>query len=157
MVRLYPKSGVAEILIVGYGNDLRSDDGAGRVVASRIEAMDLPGVVVRSQSQLTPELALLVTRADLVVFVDADVNREEMTLLPVQSGERGSPSMSHYTDPASLLLLARDLGREPLHAYTVSIPASNLELGFDLSPTTARAVEEAVDSIVGIVMQHQSE
>ena len=65
MVRLYPKSGVAEILIVGYGNDLRSDDGAGRVVASRVEAMDLPGVVVRSQSQLTPELALLVTRADL--------------------------------------------------------------------------------------------
>jgi hydrogenase maturation protease len=148
---------VAEILIVGYGNDLRSDDGAGRVVASRIEVMDLPGVAVKSQSQLTPELALDIAQADVVVFVDANVICEEVTLLPVRTGERGSPSMSHHTDPAALLLLARDLGREPLHAYTVSIPASNLELGFDLSSPTAAAVEEAVDSIVGIVSQHQSE
>ena len=157
MVRLCPKFGVAETLIVGYGNDLRSDDGAGRVVASRIEAMDLPGVIVRSQSQLTPELALLVTRADLVVFVDADVNHEEMTLLPVQSGERGSPSMSHHIDPAALLLLARGLGREPPQAYTVSIPANNLELGFDLSQITATAVEEAVAAIMKIVSQHENE
>jgi hydrogenase maturation protease len=148
---------VAEILIVGYGNDLRSDDGAGRVVASQIEAIDLPGVAVKSQSQLTPELALDITQADLVVFVDADVNRKEMAVLPVQAGERGSPSMSHHTDPAALLLLARDLGREPPNAYAVSIPASNLELGFDLSSTTATAVEEAVDAIVRIVSQHQSE
>lgn len=156
MARLCLKSGVAEILIVGYGNDLRSDDGAGRVVAARIEEMDLPGVAVRSQSQLTPELALHVTHAELVIFVDADVNRRGMALLPVQAGERGPPSMSHHTDPAALLLLARDLGREPPNAYTVSIPATNLELGFDLSSTTATAVEKAVDAIVGIVTEHQS-
>jgi hydrogenase maturation protease len=142
---------VVEILVVGYGNDLRSDDGAGRVVASRIEAMDLPDVVVRSQTQLTPELSLAITRADVAVFVDADVDREELTVLPVQPGDRRPQSMSHHTDPAALLLLARDLGREPPHAYTVSIPATNLELGFELSPTTAAAVEEAVEDIVGIV------
>lgn len=150
-----PKFGVAEILIVGYGNDLRSDDGAGRVVASRIEAMDLPGVLVRSQSQLTPELALDIARADVVVFVDANVDCKEMAVHPVQAGERGAQSMSHHADPAALLLLAGALGRVPPRAYTVSIPATSLELGFDLSPATAVAMEEAVEAIVGIVSMHQ--
>ena len=154
-MRYCPKSGVVEILIVGFGNDLRSDDGAGRVVASRIEAMDLPDVDVRSQSQLTPELALDITRADIVVFVDANVDCKEMAVHPVQAGERGTQSMSHHTDPAALLLLAGDLGRVPPRAYTVSIPATNLELGFDLSPATAVATEEAVEAIVGIVSMHQ--
>ena len=148
---------MAEILVVGYGNDLRSDDGAGRVVASRIETANLPGVVVRSQSQLTPELALDITRADLVVFVDANVDCEEMTVQPVQPGQRGPQSMSHHIDPARLLLLAGDLGRVPRVAYVVSIPASNLELGFELSPRTAAATEEAVDAIVGIVEQCQND
>lgn len=138
---------MAEILVVGYGNDLRSDDGAGRIAASRIEAMALPGVVVRSQSQLTPELALDITRADLVVFVDASVDCERMTVQPVQPGQRGPQLMSHHTDPAALLLLAEDLGRVPPNAYMVSIPASNLELGFELSPRTAAAMEEAVEAI----------
>lgn len=142
---------MAEILVVGYGNDLRSDDGAGRVVAGRIEAMDLPGVIVRSQTQLTPELALAITRADAVVFVDANVDCREMTVLQVQPGDRGPRSMSHHTDPAALLLLAQDLGRMPPHAHTVSIPASNLDLGFELTPATAAAVEEAVEAVAEIV------
>ena len=146
---------MAEILVVGYGNDLRSDDGAGRVVASRIEAMGLPGVLVRSQSQLTPELALDIARADVVVFVDANVDCKEMAVHPVQPGERGTQSMSHHADPAALLLLAGDLGRVPSRAHSVSIPATNLELGFDLSPVTAVAMEEAVEAIVGIVSMHQ--
>jgi hydrogenase maturation protease len=148
---LYPKSGVVEILVIGYGNDLRSDDGAGRVVASRIEAADHPGVIVRSQSQLTPELALDITRTDVVVFVDANVGCDEMTIRPARPGEPGSQSMSHQTDPAALLLLARDLGRVPSDVYVVSIPAGNLELGFELSAETAKGVEEAVDTITEIV------
>ena len=154
MARFCPKSGVAEVLVVGYGNDLRSDDGAGRVAASRIEALALPNVAVRSQSQLTPELALDITRSDVVVFVDANIECTEMTVLPVQDIGRGAQSMSHHTDPATLLLLADDLGRMPPHVYTVSIPATNLELGFDLSPNTAAAVDETVKAIARIVAQH---
>ena len=148
---------MVEILVIGYGNDLRSDDGAGRVVASEIEAMDLHGVVVRSQSQLTPELALAITRADVAVFVDANVDCEELTVHAVRSGEPGSQSMSHHTDPATLLLLAEGLGRVPPDTYVVSIPASNLELGFELSPRTAAAAEEAVAAIMGIVEQSQDD
>ena len=42
------KCSVTDAFVVGYGNDLRSDDGAGRWVADQIEARRLPGVAVRS-------------------------------------------------------------------------------------------------------------
>ncbi len=66
-------------LVIGYGNDLRCDDGAGRAVADRIEAMALPGVEVRSVQQLAPELALDIACAETVVFVDASIDVAETT------------------------------------------------------------------------------
>ena len=146
-----PKSGVADGLVVGYGNDLRGDDRAGRVIASLIEEADLPGVQVLSQSQLTPEVALEVAKVDLVVFVDASVETEELDVSPVGPGVPKPNTMSHHADPATLLRLARDLGTMPSKAYVVSIPATNLDLGFQLSPQTARAVDKAVGVIVDLV------
>ena len=150
-MRSFPKSGVASSLVVGYGNDLRGDDRAGRVVASLIEEADLPGVQVLSQSQLTPEVSLEVAKVDRVVFVDASVETETLDVSAVGPGVAGPTTMSHHAEPATLLRLARDLGKMPSEAYVVSIPASNLDLGFDLSPRTARAVDEAVATIVELV------
>jgi hydrogenase maturation protease len=138
---------VADSLVVGYGNDLRGDDRAGRVVASLIEEANLPGVQVLSQAQLTPEVALEVAKVDRVVFVET----EELAVSAVGPGVAGSSTMSHHADPATLLRLARDLGKMPNEAYVVSIPATNLDLGFDLSPETTRAVDEAVAAIVELV------
>lgn len=142
---------MAEALVIGYGNDLRGDDRAGRVIASLIEEAHLPGVQVLSQSQLTPEIALEVAKVDLVVFVDASVDTAELRVSPVEAGVAGSQAMSHHADPVTLLRLAGDLGRVPGAAYIVSIPASNLELGFDLSPATSRAIDEAVAVIVQLL------
>lgn len=150
-MRCCPNSDVVEALVVGYGNDLRGDDRAGRIVASLIEEADLPGVAVLAQSQLTPELALEVAKADIVVFVDASVDTAELDVALIEAGVAGSQAMSHHADPATLLRLARDLGRMPDTAYIVSIPATNLELGFDLSPATAQAIDEAVAVIAELV------
>lgn len=134
------------MLVIGYGNDLRSDDGAGRVVADRIEDMGLPGVRVVSRSQLTPEMALDLADARRVVFVDASVDAVELVERAVGPG---SPvgGMTHHGDPGSLLALAADEGHVP-DAVLLEVPASNLGMGFDLSPGTAAAVEAAVEWIV---------
>jgi hydrogenase maturation protease len=151
MVRSCRKCGVADALVIGYGNDLRGDDRAGRVVADRIEAAGLPGVTVRSQSQLTPELALDIARADTVVFVDADVECAQLSVRSVDARPRGSRVMSHHTDPETMLLLARDMGGLPREAHVVSIPATDLRLGLELSPRTQAAVAEAVDTVTALV------
>src|SRR5512136_1175751 len=60
------------ILVVGYGNPLRGDDGAGWQAAERLEALLPPAQVnVLIRHQLTPELAEPSSRAELVILIDA--------------------------------------------------------------------------------------
>jgi Ni,Fe-hydrogenase maturation factor len=58
--------------------------------------------------------------------------------------------MTHHGDPATLLSLAESVGPLPYEAFVISIPATNLEMGFQFSPTTDRAIGEAVDLIAGM-------
>lgn len=141
---------MTDLLVIGYGNDLRSDDGAGRAVAEAISERNLPGVEVRSMSQLTPELSLEITGRSRVVFVDADVDATEVTVRPVTASSPGNGAMTHHGDPATLLSLTTNVGRLPGEALVVSIPATNLQMGFTFSPDTERAIAEAVDLIVAL-------
>jgi hypothetical protein len=47
----------AELLVIGYGNSLRRDDGVGPRVAEAVEALQLPGVRTLTCQLLTPEFA----------------------------------------------------------------------------------------------------
>ncbi len=72
-----PRSSAAAerpVLVIGYGNTLRRDDGVG-VRAAELMAADprFAGVEVLTAYQLTPELSLDIATASLVIFVDADV------------------------------------------------------------------------------------
>ena len=142
---------MTDALVVGYGNDLRRDDGAGRWVADQIEALDLPGVAVRSVSQLTPELALEAAGRDLVVFVDADVDVSKLAVRPVEADVAGGKTMTHHGNPATLLGMVPAVGEPPRRARVVSIPAGDLEMGLEMTPATRAAAEEAVDAIVSLL------
>lgn len=137
---------MCDVLVLGYGSDLRGDDAAGRRVAEAIAARQLPGVQARSLPQLTPEVADDLTGCHLAIFIDAStvhaaVHVEELS--PVAPDWR----LSHSVAPSSLLALAGALGTAP-RAVVVSVPARELALGTSLSSATARHVSEAVERIV---------
>ncbi len=68
------------VLVIGYGNTLRGDDGAGCYVAERLCALNHePGLKVLSLHQLTPELAQPVAEAGLVIFIDASIQSPPAT------------------------------------------------------------------------------
>ena len=134
-------------LVIGYGNNLRSDDGAGRVVADRIKAMHLQGVQVRSVPQLAPELALDVANAETVVFVDTSIKVADTTIEPVIA----EPAGAHYSTPGSLLELTATVGRAPVRAVAISLPVTELGPGTELTPMTEIAVERAVAMVVDLV------
>lgn len=135
------------MLVIGYGNSLRSDDGAGPLVAETVEALRLPGVRVLSCPQLSPEHADPIARAGSVVFVDAAVDGPtEVQMRPLEPGET-SQLMTHAADPGTMLALARDVfGRVP-RAWWLTIPATSLAFGDILSTKTRRGCEEAVKRI----------
>ncbi|MEP7293735.1 MAG: hydrogenase maturation protease, partial [Chloroflexota bacterium] len=64
------------ILIIGYGNPLRSDDAIGQRIAEMMEKrLKLEAVQVITAYQLTPELVEPIRDAQLVVFIDARVGQ----------------------------------------------------------------------------------
>jgi hydrogenase maturation protease len=130
------------LLVLAYGNPLRSDDGVGWQVA---DALGSPaGVEVACVHQLVPELATRVGGAEGVLFLDAAVGSEPgcVKVCDVAPAEEDS-GFGHILHPAGLLDLARQLdGRAP-PAAIVTVTASHLGFGGDLSPAVAAAVEPA--------------
>jgi len=143
-------------LVVGFGNGLRTDDGAGRDAAERL-ARDprLGGATVIGRHQLTPELAFDVSRAAFVVFVDASRGPAPGTIVieRVESGGGSASRWSHHVTPAGLVALARELyGREPV-AFAVSVGAESTEVGDRLTATMERAMPGLVDAVARLVAE----
>jgi hydrogenase maturation protease len=157
------------ILVIGYGNSLRSDDGAGCRVADIVANWKLPYVRSRTVHQLTPELAEPIAQSDLVIFVDACVSNNESDfvskraelkptvqiqkiLLTEQLASGWSANdlnagIGHLSDPRSLLLLSQQVyGKTPV-AYALLLPGVNWEFGEQLSDITSKSIEQAVDFI----------
>jgi len=134
-------------LILGYGNSLRADDGLGRRVAEELGGLSL--------HQLTPELAEPVSRAELVVFVDAAETGTpgEWRSVEVTPSESGGRLFTHHVDPASLLEAARVLyGRAP-RAWLFTMTGESFDLHEGLSCTITNALPELIQAIRRILSQ----
>ncbi len=145
------------VLVIGYGNVLRSDDGVGWHVADRLsEDPRIPGAALLRVQQLTPELALDVSRASMVVLVDAQHGPDAgmFVIERVSAVDDTATTWSHLLDPSSLLGLAVELyGRAP-DAYTVGVGVASLEAGDDLSPVVRSALPGIVDAVVDLIARH---
>ena len=136
-----------DLLVIGYGNTLRSDDGVGPRVAEAVGALDLPGVRTLVCQQLSPEHADAISRADTVVFVDAAVDApNEVQLRKLEPGAT-TQLMAHAADPRTMLALARDVFGHAPHAWWLTIPAVNLEFGETLSARGELGCAQAVEQI----------
>lgn len=145
-------TGRYKFLVIGYGNTLRSDDGAGVRVAEEVAARKIGGVTSLAVHQLTPELAEPVAAAELAIFVDARLSEDgrEIAVSPLQPSSKALPA-GHTTDPPSLLTLAQSLYGHRPRAWLVTVPAVDLSIGEGISATTARCIEAACRRIIQIL------
>jgi hydrogenase maturation protease len=145
------------VLVVGYGNSLRGDDGLGwHAVALLARDPRLAGVEVLARHQLTPELAEDVSRASLVVLVDARAGGGapgEVTVRRVAPAGPARPAWSHRLDPPSLVGLAGALYGTAPPVFLVSAAVATCEVGERLSPALERALPRVVDTVAGIVAE----
>jgi len=139
-----PPSG---LLVIGYGNTLRQDDGVGPRVAEAVAALALPGVRTLACALLTPELAEVVSQAEVVIFVDAAVDAPREVRLRELAPAANSQVMAHATSPATLLGLARDIFGHAPKAWWLTIPVTNLGIGEEFSPLAQRGFDRAVKKI----------
>jgi len=147
------------VMVVGYGNSLRSDDGVGPAVAARLAGDPrMAGVVIRSEHQLTPELAADASEASLLVLVDAGTDEApgEVSVRRLEpSPVEGGTAWTHHLDPSALVGLARELWGTAPPVVLVSIGPASLEVGEGLSETVAPAVTRAADLVATVVEAHR--
>lgn len=138
---------VRPILIIGIGNTLRRDDGAGwfaaEALAAALEAAGRPVHLILHQ-QLTPEMALdaMELQPVAILFVDASVAVAETTLTPLRTPafESLADHGDHDLTPPMLLTLMRRLYAVEAPAWLVQTPARDLSHGEGLSEAAQQGV-----------------
>jgi len=137
----------SDLLVIGYGNTLRRDDGVGPRVAGAVEGLRLPGVRTVACAQLTPELADPLSQAGAALFVDAAVGHSGRVRMRRIDPSDSSQILAHTPDPRTLLALARDaFGRAP-EAWLLTVPAEDLGFGEQLSSAAKRGLRKALREV----------
>jgi len=145
-------------LVIGYGNPLRRDDGAGWAVARKLMGMVSPNKArVMTLHQLTPELAVDLSRVERAVFIDASVEQAEsqkpgtVSVREIFASDSEQTS-SHYLSPQTLVALSKRLYGSQPRAWEVAIVAGDLGHGEDLSAEVESAVDEAARRVLELVL-----
>jgi len=146
------------VLVVAYGNPLRSDDGiawqAGEVLRRYLPHTSK----VICVQQLTPELAEDVALADQVVFLDASRDGEPGSVRSdavfAQAGQR---HFSHHLSPAEVLGLCDQLYSAKPHAFIISGNGQCFDHGKELSELAVHAVQEVVAEVSRLIKHLKQE
>lgn len=142
---------VSRTLIIACGNPLRCDDGLARHVAERLSKLDLSSdVEIITRHQPTPELALPVSQATTVLFIDAA--RVGVPGEIAWGPLRARPSsclFTHDCSPAALIHLAQELYSRCAEAFSISLTGECFDHGEMLS----KMVEERLPRVVQLVSE----
>lgn len=142
------------VLVIGYGNTLRGDDGVGYQVAETVAEWQLPQVRSIAIHQLLPELAADIAEVDIVMFVDAvvavDRSTPKIEIIPLVAG--GDENFStHIITPQLLLGITKKLYCATPVAYLLTIPAIDFSLGANLSSIASQGKDLALDYLKSAV------
>jgi len=134
-----------KVLIYGFGNPGRLDDGLGPAFAEAVQERAFEDLTVESGYQLNVEDAALVADREVVIFVDAAVGGPEpFSFCGIEPG--GSLSFSsHSLGPEVLLALAGDLFGVRTRGYILGIRGYEFDdFGEGLSAGARRNLESAL-------------
>ena len=109
------------VLVLGYGNPGRQDDGLGPAAAAEVGTWGWPGVTACDNYQLVIEDAAAIAEHDVVWFVDAARSGAEPYEVRPVSAAPAIEFTSHLVKPEAILAIAdRYYGKSP-EAYLVGI------------------------------------
>jgi hydrogenase maturation protease len=151
------------ILVIGYGNPSRQDDGVGLAVVNGLRRRtgqapldegddgfnDLGhGLDTLFLQQLSPELAETLAAYDRLVLIDAHFGIYPEQVHHTHLEPQDEPAIvSHHFKPGALLSLARQLyGRAP-RAELISVRGYAFDFTSELSPDTAAGVAQVIEEL----------
>ncbi len=133
-----------KVLVYGYGNPGRQDDGLGPALVERLAAERLSGVATDSNYQLQVEDALSVSESDTVIFVDAAVSGEEPFSFTELEPADEITFTTHSVSPGSVLALCNEMYGRAVRAYVLAIRGYGWEFLEELTPVAQQNLDQAL-------------
>lgn len=145
-----------KILLLGYGNPGRQDDGLGPAAAGALGRMGWRNLTIMDNYQLNIEDALDVAAHDIVWFVDAaKTGHEPFSVQDVRPSTTMEFS-SHVLRPAALLCIAQGFCKRVPPAFLLAIRGYEFEFVETLTPGgrgNLRAALSMLTSSIGRVQE----
>lgn len=151
------------VVIIGYGNVLRGDDGIGPLAARSlaVRLADQP-VTVLEAHQLLPEMAWFVSQAELVVLIDAatgaaagEIRRQRLEYAAEQRS-MALGVVGHHLTGQQLLAGCRTLYGASPEVFLITVTVESFEVGEGLSEAAQEALPCLVEQVEQIVRQYLS-
>ncbi len=141
-----------EILIYGYGNPGRQDDGLGCVfidlIKEWIDSENIKNVELESDYQLNIEDALTISEKDLVIFVDASIeNINDYCLTEVNAEDSKIEFSMHAVSASFILDLCNKLYNKYPETYVLHIKGYEWEFKESLSDKASENLNKAFNFI----------
>jgi len=139
-----------KILIYGFGNPGRQDDGLGNAF---IEAMNhwirekkIPGVELESNYQLNIEDAYAISDKDMVIFVDASTEEDvrDFIVTPVPATTATVGFTTHTVSPALVVELCSELFKTKPASYLLHIKGYQWGYGEAITSGAKRNLHSAL-------------
>jgi len=153
LARILPAD--ARILVIGVGNEYRSDDAVGLVVARRLRQLSIGNVTVIEASGEGTDLMESWKGADTVIIVDAaSSGAKPGTIHRIDARAQRIPTgllrySTHAFSVGEAVELARAMNRLPPRMVVYGVEGERFDEGTVLS----RAVEGSVDAVVDLVLK----
>jgi hydrogenase maturation protease len=134
------------LVVFGWGNDARGDDGLGPLLLERVERAGWPDVTTVEDYQLQIEHALDLDGADAALFIDAGKNTPAPFAFAEIAPRRGESHTTHALAPEAVLdVYHRTLAKTAPPSFTLCVRGEKFELGEGLSAEAGGRLEAAWD------------
>ena len=145
------------ILILGYGNPGRQDDGLGPAAVAAIEGMGLPNLTAFDNYQLNIEDAIDVAAHDIVWFIDAARTGPSPYSVRALSPSPAIEFTSHIVRPEAILGIARQCYGGAPQAFLLAIRGYEFEFIEALTPAAMDNLDAALAMLAGRIRSVQAE
>ncbi len=140
-----------KILIYGYGNIGRQDDGLGVLLASDMEELMLKygiySIDVESNYQLNIEDALTISHYDIVFFADTTMDDSKaVDMQPVVASAQTEFTM-HAMKPEFVLHLCESLYNVSPETYLITMHGFEFEFGMPVTEQAAKNLKIAINML----------
>ncbi len=152
----------SNIIVIGFGNTLRGDDGIARLVLRELEkrldkSIDQTTGSSRIRLVLKHQIDIIdaevVSESDVVIFVDAHVSERlnDIDIREITGRETTTVNVTHISSPEELIVAAKEIYGTTPRAFVCAVRGYDFEFGEQITEPAQRLAHSAAEQLFCLI------